>query len=293
MIVLRGYGSQSYLDDVAVLIASDPRPTTLVYAGDFDPSGEDIVRDFRERVYGINEFVKVAVSRRPSSGSTSPSSPARRLTRARRVPGRHGGGSYRSRSRRSRRRTCATCSGPRSTRLWNVCVGGRDRRRGTPSGVPAVSVETRRRRRPDPLRRAVAPRRPLITRSFDRKADAVVFERERRRAALGAHGLPDPPSPMPLAEWLDRWWGASRPRWAPSTRRPMPSRSTDGFPAPAGCGCVTSATRGSGSGGRTFSRTGARRPGKQGGPGVLVGARRGRRGGVLPSNPVPGYGPCR
>jgi hypothetical protein len=62
VVVLRGYASQSYLDDVADLIAADPRPTTLIYAGDFDPSGEDIVRDFRERVAGIDEFVKGAVT---------------------------------------------------------------------------------------------------------------------------------------------------------------------------------------------------------------------------------------
>ena len=58
-----------------------------------------------------------------------------------------------------------------------------------------------------------------FARSFDRKADAVAFERERRReATLGAHGLPEP-SPMPLADWLRRWWGAESPRLAPSTRR--------------------------------------------------------------------------
>jgi hypothetical protein len=62
VIVLRGYGSQTYFDAIARMVRRDPRPTTLVYAGDFDPSGEDIERDFRARVPGIQEIVKVAVT---------------------------------------------------------------------------------------------------------------------------------------------------------------------------------------------------------------------------------------
>lgn len=62
VVVLRGYGSQTYLDDVADLIADDPRPTVLVYAGDLDPSGEDIVRDLRERVPAVGEPIRVAVT---------------------------------------------------------------------------------------------------------------------------------------------------------------------------------------------------------------------------------------
>lgn len=63
---LQGYSSQSFVDQVvgdAIGDSSDgeaeihyandmeglPRPTVLIYAGDFDPSGEDIDRDFTER----------------------------------------------------------------------------------------------------------------------------------------------------------------------------------------------------------------------------------------------------
>lgn len=54
---LQGYSSQSFVDEVvedslnhyANLLNGEPRPTVLIYAGDFDPSGEDIDRDFTER----------------------------------------------------------------------------------------------------------------------------------------------------------------------------------------------------------------------------------------------------
>lgn len=66
---LQGYSSQSFVDQVAADAVDDvrnddgsdyvhyanvdedgvPRPTVLIYAGDFDPSGEDIDRDFTER----------------------------------------------------------------------------------------------------------------------------------------------------------------------------------------------------------------------------------------------------
>lgn len=64
---LQGYSSQSFVDQVKGDAIGDtldgdeamhyanadedgnPRPTVLIYAGDFDPSGEDIDRDFTER----------------------------------------------------------------------------------------------------------------------------------------------------------------------------------------------------------------------------------------------------
>jgi hypothetical protein len=49
VMALRGFSSQSHVDEVADLIDSDDRPSVLIYAGDFDPSGEDILRDFRAR----------------------------------------------------------------------------------------------------------------------------------------------------------------------------------------------------------------------------------------------------
>jgi len=45
VVVLRGYSSQSYTDRVRRLIDADGRPAHLIYAGDFDASGEDIAAD--------------------------------------------------------------------------------------------------------------------------------------------------------------------------------------------------------------------------------------------------------
>jgi hypothetical protein len=57
---LQGYSSQSFVDEVAEHVfnwranmlegsTTKSRPAVLIYAGDFDPSGEDIDRDFEER----------------------------------------------------------------------------------------------------------------------------------------------------------------------------------------------------------------------------------------------------
>jgi len=75
IVVLRGNASQGYVEDVKDHVirygiehmreigSSDVarRPSVLVYAGDFDPSGEDIERDFVERVEVFDEVVRVAV----------------------------------------------------------------------------------------------------------------------------------------------------------------------------------------------------------------------------------------
>lgn len=49
IVVLRGYSSQSYVDTIRARVRHDGRPAVLLYAGDHDPSGEDIDRDFIER----------------------------------------------------------------------------------------------------------------------------------------------------------------------------------------------------------------------------------------------------
>lgn len=49
IVLLRGYGSQTYVDDVRSMVDRDGRDPVLIYAGDFDPSGEDILRDFLDR----------------------------------------------------------------------------------------------------------------------------------------------------------------------------------------------------------------------------------------------------
>lgn len=66
VVALRGYASQSLDADIDDLINRDSRPTTVIYAGDFDPSGEDIVRNFLHHAAldldGDDEFVKVVVT---------------------------------------------------------------------------------------------------------------------------------------------------------------------------------------------------------------------------------------
>jgi hypothetical protein len=62
VMALRGFTSQSHVDEIADLIDSDDRPSVLIYAGDFDPSGEDILRDFRARCGdGLTEVRRVAL----------------------------------------------------------------------------------------------------------------------------------------------------------------------------------------------------------------------------------------
>ncbi|MFE2639522.1 hypothetical protein ACFXKF_32970 [Streptomyces scopuliridis] len=49
VLVVRGFGSQTYVDVVRQRTALDPRQAHLVYVGDFDCSGEDVERDWVER----------------------------------------------------------------------------------------------------------------------------------------------------------------------------------------------------------------------------------------------------
>jgi hypothetical protein len=49
VLVVRGFGSQSYADVVRDRVARDPRQAVLLVIGDFDCSGEDIERDWVER----------------------------------------------------------------------------------------------------------------------------------------------------------------------------------------------------------------------------------------------------
>jgi hypothetical protein len=49
ILALGGYASQSYVDDIADDVDDDGRDPVLLYAGDFDPSGLDIERDFLSR----------------------------------------------------------------------------------------------------------------------------------------------------------------------------------------------------------------------------------------------------
>lgn len=76
---LQGYSSQTFVGEVAAdaadLVTDDgkgihyanmnadgePRPTVLIYAGDFDPSGEDIDRDFEKRTACWDDVHRIAL----------------------------------------------------------------------------------------------------------------------------------------------------------------------------------------------------------------------------------------
>jgi len=62
ILALGGYSSQSYVDNIKKDVLAQNRPAVLIYAGDFDPSGEDIDRDFLERTDGFDEAVRVALT---------------------------------------------------------------------------------------------------------------------------------------------------------------------------------------------------------------------------------------
>lgn len=62
ILALGGYSSESYVTDVVDDVESQDRAAVLLYAGDFDPSGEDIDRDFEERTDCWWEVVRVALS---------------------------------------------------------------------------------------------------------------------------------------------------------------------------------------------------------------------------------------
>jgi hypothetical protein len=62
IVALGGYSSQTFVDDVAEDVSARDRLAVLLYAGDFDPSGEDIDRDFVERADCFDKVVRVALT---------------------------------------------------------------------------------------------------------------------------------------------------------------------------------------------------------------------------------------
>jgi hypothetical protein len=62
VLALGGYSSQSYVEDVAEDVAGQGRPAVLLYAGDHDPSGEDIDRDFLARAGCFTQVERVALT---------------------------------------------------------------------------------------------------------------------------------------------------------------------------------------------------------------------------------------
>ncbi len=62
ILALGGYTSQTYVDEIVADAEKQGRPAVLIYAGDFDPSGEDIQRDFLERTACFDEVARVALT---------------------------------------------------------------------------------------------------------------------------------------------------------------------------------------------------------------------------------------
>lgn len=62
VVSLGGYSSQTYVDEVVEDIEDQDRPAILIYAGDFDPSGKDILRDFKGRVNLFTEVERIALN---------------------------------------------------------------------------------------------------------------------------------------------------------------------------------------------------------------------------------------
>jgi hypothetical protein len=60
-LALGGYASQSLVDEVRRDIADQGRPAALIYAGDMDPTGEDIDRDFVDRVGDFDKVIRIAL----------------------------------------------------------------------------------------------------------------------------------------------------------------------------------------------------------------------------------------
>jgi hypothetical protein len=59
---LGGYSSQSFVKQVVEHADDDGRETLLIYAGDFDASGEDIDRDFVERTDVWDDVQRIALN---------------------------------------------------------------------------------------------------------------------------------------------------------------------------------------------------------------------------------------
>lgn len=62
VLALRGYSSQSYVQQIRKDVVRQGRRAVLIYGGDYDPSGEDIQRDFVERTGCFDEVVRVALT---------------------------------------------------------------------------------------------------------------------------------------------------------------------------------------------------------------------------------------
>jgi hypothetical protein len=91
ILALGGYSSQTYVDEIASDAQEDGRPAVLIYAGDWDASGEDITRDFLERCPVFSKAVRVALSAKQVEKYRLPEAPGKTTdTRAAGFIRRHG-----------------------------------------------------------------------------------------------------------------------------------------------------------------------------------------------------------
>lgn len=100
LMVNRGYSSSSAMYESArrILREADGRETTVIYLGDFDPSGEDMVRDVRDRlaIFQVEAHVsKLALVPAQVAQYKLPPNPAKMSdSRASGFVARHGNSSY-------------------------------------------------------------------------------------------------------------------------------------------------------------------------------------------------------
>lgn len=88
---LGGYSSQTFVDVVRRDTDRFDRPAVLLYAGDFDPSGEDIDRDFGVRADCFHKTIRVALNADQIDAYRLPENPGKTTdARARRFAARHG-----------------------------------------------------------------------------------------------------------------------------------------------------------------------------------------------------------
>jgi len=92
LLALGGYSSQTLADEVRRDVEHQKRPAVLLYAGDHDPSGEDIDRDFVARTDCWYQVVRVALSATQVAEHDLPPLPGKASdSRAAAFAERHGG----------------------------------------------------------------------------------------------------------------------------------------------------------------------------------------------------------
>lgn len=92
IVALRGYSSETLEREILEDIDDDGRPAVLLYTGDFDPSGEDILRNLLHQVDGrFEEVVRVALTPEQVEEYGLPPQPGKATdTRAASFTARHG-----------------------------------------------------------------------------------------------------------------------------------------------------------------------------------------------------------